>query len=686
MSTLSSRLLRKTFVAVAVSQLGAPSAFAQSTVPTIIVTGTKIPTPIDKTASTVTVLTSEDLERDRITDINDLSKVIPNFRLSDSFGPGTQGYLSIRGLGNSQGSWDPSATIYVDDVPYNDFFAYTQPLFNVQRVEVLKGSQATLYGGFTQAGVVDIRSSLPGLSPEFAASLDLSNFSRARTVLSASGPVAGPALRLGLALLDERGDSFFKNVYYGERAKHTAQSGRLQAVAQPIDTLEAVLTLSKHRLRDDDGNQYMPVDRASYNALIAPYGVRTGKFENAVNERGFRDGDTSLQSLRVKWQPGDIEYTAVVANKSGDYSFRHDFDFTPSPTYFGSTAFAVGNQTQSTKNRYAELRAASTRKDPSASVWLAGVSRSQQGNHMDIGGDLIHAAGSNESVFAHAEWKPGSPALAFLTGVRYEKSHRVGNAPYLAGNPQSSVDESQFLYKLGGTWQAASNTNLYATMATGWRPGGVNHYAFGTSPVYDKERTTTAEAGFKVRSDDRRWAVNAAAFYTRASGYQVTLSTGSGTGYLRNIDAVTIPGVEVEASCALSAQTTVRTALGYIKSRIDKDVNVSAVGSKVANTPDSTWLLGIDHQIGNWTLSATARGASGFVSASNFSGQSIAVSGHWVADASARYESGRYSVTAYAVNLSNREYFLNSLYQVNGQWTGQVGQPRTLGVKGQVAF
>ena len=301
-------------IAIAVlAGLSYSQAIAQqtATLEPVVVTATKIDEPLLGTPNSVTVFNKDQIEDNRIRSVEDLSKFTPNLKLDSGYGAGSRGYLSIRGIGNTPGSMDPSASIYVDDVPYHDFMTYAQPLFDVKQVEVLKGSQGTLYGGFAQAGVIDIRSVLPGKETKRSVSLDVYSPKNTRATASLSGPV-NDVLSVGLSVLDERGESFIKNVTLGKKSEREQNAVRLQGVLKPDADTEAVLTVLHHRQRNDGGSDYLPVSRTTYNTYA---GVNTGKFEIANNIEGYQNLDTDAQSLRLKKRASGVEYTVVAANR-----------------------------------------------------------------------------------------------------------------------------------------------------------------------------------------------------------------------------------------------------------------------------------------------------------------------------------------------------------------------------------
>lgn len=215
--------LAQVFPAFAIAQTAYSTVTAPTeAVETVVITATKSAQPLAQTANSVTVLESEAVEARRIRTLVDLPAAVPNLQLDNSLGAGTLGYLTIRGLGNGPGSWDPAATIFIDDVPFNDFFGYTASLIDVDRIEVLRGPQGTLYGGFAEAGVIDIRSRLPGLSFGGFGALEVSSRSTLRASASLSAPLAGRAFRLGVAALAEQRNGPVRNVATGDSPKHRA--------------------------------------------------------------------------------------------------------------------------------------------------------------------------------------------------------------------------------------------------------------------------------------------------------------------------------------------------------------------------------------------------------------------------------------------------------------------------------
>ena len=695
-----------------------PDTAAQAT-ETVVISASKRQQPLTQTANSVTVLGGQAVEARRIRTLEDLPAAVPNLQLENSLGAGTLGYLSIRGLGNGPGSWDPAATIFVDDVPYNDFFGYTASLMDVERIEVLRGPQGTLYGGFAEAGVIDVRSRLPGMSVTGFGALELSSRATVRGSMSLSAPLAGRALRLGIAALAEQGHGPIRNVVTGDNPQHRAEGVRVQAVMEPLPELEALLTVSEQRLKDGDGVQYLPLDRQRYNQVIAPSGLSTSKFELANDHVGERRGDTSAQSLRVTWKAAGFDVIGIAAHRSFDGPYAFDFDYTPipAPNTPGFLGQVVSDSAYKTQNNYLELRAQSTAA--SSLSWVAGATRSQQsvevlsdgvfpagfGAFVPPGGRVgfndATGEGRNQALFGQATLRLMGEQLGLTAGLRREHAERSGvNREVLFGTPafEASLSTAKTLPKLGLDWRFDAQTTVYANWASGWRSGGVNLYANtstfgGRSPdplTYAAQSTRTLEAGLHLRRADLGLSLSAAVFDTAVKDYQETVLTGTGTAYLANVPSVKIRGAEVEARWRALPSLTLNTGLGVAHARYDDYFFGDNLlgGKQLANRPDWNAQLGLVWQSGPWSLGADVSGRAGFQSAYQSDGSTTRVPGYWIGNLAATYRTGPWTLSSYIQNVGNKEYFLNSNYVVAGFQVpvGMTGAPRTLGAKVRYDF
>lgn len=679
------------------SALAASGVQAQSVVTQlepVIVQATKIEEPLLGSPNSITVMSGDYVENNQIRAVEDLSKFTPNLKLDSAYGAGTRGFLSIRGVGNTPGSMDPSASIYVDDVPYHDFMTYAQPLFDVKQVEILRGPQGTLYGGFAQAGVIDIRSNLPGRETKRSVSLDLYSPQNARTTFSVAGPISD-VLSVGLSVLDERGESFIKNVTLGKRSDREQNAVRLQGVLRPDADTEALLTVLHHRQRNDGGADYLPVSRSTYNTFA---GVNTSKFEIANDIEGFQDLDTDAQSLRLKRRASGVEYTLVAANRQTKVHSLTDFNYKPNSS---GLLFASESRDKIT-NQYGEVRARFLPKASDSADVTVGYSWMKQTydvyNTVNLSADtyqVIKANGKNQSLFANGRLPLNKDGLSLVGGLRYEQAERYGQngpsdyRPTGAGAvAPTSVNSVQTTWKLGFSQVLSSGGDLYAHAATGWRPAAVNYDAAASDPrTVDKEKSITYEVGYRRASDSQY--LSAAVFVTKVNDYQETKTTGAGTGYLANVGAVDIPGFEAEIRQSITKSIRLLAGLGFTRARYNSYPEYTTLEGKApGNRPDWNLHVGTEYTSGAMTYAATVFGTDSFNSAYTSAGATTRVDGHLIANLRATYAQKNYSVTAFINNVADEEYFLNAgYYNYNStQPRGQVGSPRTIGVSVKADF
>jgi iron complex outermembrane recepter protein len=112
----------------------------------LTITAQKREEPIERAPVAVSAMSGSELQAAGITQVTELSDFVPNLHMTNAGGRATINYLGLRGFLNSNQTVDPSMSIYVDGVPVTDFFSTAQTLFDVERIEVIKGPQGTLYG------------------------------------------------------------------------------------------------------------------------------------------------------------------------------------------------------------------------------------------------------------------------------------------------------------------------------------------------------------------------------------------------------------------------------------------------------------------------------------------------------------------------------------------------------------
>ena len=229
-----------------------------TTMPTIIVTAQKRAEDIQQVPSSVGIITAQEVEQQNIATFSDLNRVVPNLQIGDA-GPGTYSYFGIRGRINGSMDVDPTVTVLVDGVPYDDFFTISGlPLFDLERIEVLRGPQSTMYGMNSAGGVINVVTKKPGNTPyiNFGAEINGGYKSEIGGIIrgSVGGPVVQDKLAIGVSFVGNRAGGYVENNFNDD---HIGQSGtfagRISTVFTPTKEFDATLNFGAYTINTNSG-------------------------------------------------------------------------------------------------------------------------------------------------------------------------------------------------------------------------------------------------------------------------------------------------------------------------------------------------------------------------------------------------------------------------------------------------
>jgi outer membrane receptor protein involved in Fe transport len=216
----------------------APASAATSTIETLVVTAQRREESIESVGIPIQAFKGDTLERLRVTDPKDLSSVAPSFSVSQSY-QGVPTY-TLRGIGFNTINISATSTVgtYVDEVAYAYPIMNSGPMFDLERVEVLKGPQGTLYGRNTTAGLIDFVTAKPSPIFEARAAAELGNYDTHNFEGMLSGPLGSHAqARIAFRTEDSNKGWQISNSRPDERLGEVHRYGVRWAVAfQPTDT------------------------------------------------------------------------------------------------------------------------------------------------------------------------------------------------------------------------------------------------------------------------------------------------------------------------------------------------------------------------------------------------------------------------------------------------------------------
>lgn len=574
----------------------------------IVVTAQKRSEPLQRVAMAVSALKAEGLQELGASQFSDYARLVPGLVAVDR-GVGQKKYI-LRGL-NSENSprLSPIVQQYLDEFPLTLTAGQQSDirLYDIERVEVLRGPQGTLYGSGSMGGTIRTITRKPDLdafggSVEATASSTTHGSENVMANAALNVPVIDGKLALRVSGFSEQWSGYIDNLYTGKREgnESSAVGGRVAVRWQPVEQLDINLMLLNQTVEADARNEHTPgfVAPPSVFPPFVPWFPANapvpGELQvfKAIEER--QEDENTIANLLATYDFGNVQLTSSTTYYLQE---RHIEQDTAELTGFGGY---LQNITED-RTLGQELRLA---QSEGAFKWLVGAyylrSESSPEDSSQIaylpGGAVFFELGSDSESTQRALF--GEASLDFASdwtatvGVRaadYEVTSTsvllAGMGP--AGQPPGSrtgpftADENKVTTKYQLTWRPTDELSVYGVAAQGFRPGGFNDVAFdpllnpnGAIPAtYESDTLWSYELGVKSMLFDRRATWNTAIFYVDWSEIQVTgydQQTGA-VSFTTNASAAEVTGIETELSIALSAGLRLSLAASYTDAQLTKD-------------------------------------------------------------------------------------------------------------------
>ena len=579
----------------------------------ITVTATRRAEPLQEVPVAVTVVSGEYLEKINLNNISTLTSQTPalNFRQNAS---NKDTSLFIRGVGTISTSpgVEPTVSTVIDGVVFARPGSATLDLMDVERIEVLRGPQGTLFGKNASAGVLNIVTRT--LSPAREAYVDASYYqgNERRLRLGAMGELA-PSLLGSINAFAGKYDGNVRNVYLGEDVNGYDRKGVRGKLGWTPTRDVAVTFIADYAKADDTGTRG-PFVRASsaITAAIAPAVPSLENRDVATDVKERVDDKNQGVSAQVDWSVGPATVTSITAWRKWDNVQYQDIDGTPGVVNQIANLSDRGQLANKTFSQ--EVRVASgkggfldyvaglyywdTKTDE---VYRRDVQRCN-GTLPSLPNGLTPCAavladygvanygteGKSTSAFGEATLH-FSNALRGILGGRYTKDElsyyheRTStqpttdiagvrrSKPYTTGN----TDQNGTSGRAGMQFDFTRDVMAYATYSRGYKGPAYNAFfnmqAFDTIAL-DPEKSHGWEAGLKTLLLNRRLRINVAAFDTKYSGYQANFPDFvEGTVVTRFINAgdVSTKGVELDFEARVTSDLTLSGAYAQTRARID---------------------------------------------------------------------------------------------------------------------
>jgi len=511
----------------------------------IVVTAQRREQTAQSTPIAITAISGESLLKAGITTSNDLAEVTPGLRISPVFGAGNIPNIAIRGVGlNDFRDYNESpSAVYVDEAYKGALASLDFQLFDIDRVEVLKGPQGTLFGRNATGGLIHYITRKPTNELDGFVRIGGGSFGDVNLEGAVGGPL-GETISARLSALYRRNSGIQQNQNPAPGAEDANQvdlyAFRGQLKFDILDSTTLLLSGETSRNRNDGGNPYRHAP-----SFLGPDGLARVDEPNRDNVVGtsdlndinvspglFVNSDYNAATARLDIDLGGIELTSITNYQDFQKRQQQDCDSTPA-------IFCITNFTSDTEQFSQELR---LHGEGDALKWNLGAyylslqSDGTQSLSGPIAGIFFGAPSGTTAfdtntkswaLFGQFEYKLAA-ALTFNGGLRYTQDDRDISQTFLIGVVPGGVvfdnstigdlarqntDNVSYLAKL--VWEPSDNILLYGGVSSGYKAGTFNS-GFGPVPVAQftvrPETLTSYEVGFKTEFGGRRHRLNGALF------------------------------------------------------------------------------------------------------------------------------------------------------------------------------
>lgn len=748
----TSPLLLAAAIAMATAAVGAPGAQAAGEneaagrLEEVVVTAQRRAENQQRVPISTTAIRGDDLAASGIKNITSLSAQVPNMQTTTPYGDAVP-IFSLRGVSAVDFSQNQSSPValYVDEV-YKGLPALTSlQMFDVDRVEVLRGPQGTLYGKNTTGGAVNVHTRGASLDDGLSGYADLGYGSLNRREISASVNVPlSESFATRFAGQMTKVDGMVENQFPDrpDQGDIDDVAARVSSVWAPTDALTVSLRLTASKsspkgygvIADNIGRG------GPGGAGFATGYTREGLsyFENEADLTGSLRIRNKSASLNVQWDvTEDMTLSSVTSWDDGDWLTNEDGDGTP----FNLGFTTYDNEAEALSQ---EFRLGSSGEGPLS--WQVGVYGYADTVTADTTIRLFYDLASvdadgvpscfvdfvtgcrlhnqfrqeRDSFAAYAQGAYElTERLSFTAGLRYTDDNNelkyyraalgyydpstasevIDVFPTIDAAPEDQLTSTNWSRRFSAQYQWTEATMLYASWSRGYRGGAFNgqaYYAPDEVTIADPEELTSIEVGVKSQLADDRLRLNGSVFRYEYRNQQFLNVTPELLQVIYNAPESRLYGGELEATATFTPTLDARFAFSYLDSEFREAtlLGVDLSGNTMMLAPETTVIAGLDWQMltmdwGSLTLHTDSR----YTSKSYFdpfNTEAVAQGSFWVHDARLTLDVAQLpmTVSAWIHNLTDEEYRVYRL-DLAGLFNldyGQRGRPREYGISVRYDF
>ncbi|MFO7552165.1 MAG: TonB-dependent receptor [Haliea sp.] len=693
----------------------------------VVVTARKKEESLQDMGQSVSALSASEIDRRFAADITQLADAAPNLIIDDtSQGPGGVAAIAIRGIGTAdvEKSFDPAVGVVVDGIFLGTASGSVFKAIDIERMEVVRGPQGTLYGRNTIGGVINIQRSKP--TGEFGGKVrgSIGNYERVALDGMLNFAVSDDLAVKVTGARHDQGKGYFKNVTKGgNEGEVLYEAWGAHLLYTPTDNLEINYLYNAERY-DQDAPPILNISQpgelwcdafgqCAQSPSLPQSGDRYETVQQGPNEATF---DTDMHSVQVSWSLSEkIDVDYIFGSWKSEETSLQDFDGSTLPLFETSRPADYEQLSH-------ELRI--TASDLGALSVTAGLYSWESEYEINLQSYIGFIAfpqvltilqdaqqeTSSWAGFFEADYQL-TDKLILNFGARYTEDRKKAGIrdDFLDNlNNKQRADWSEVTPKIGVRYQVSDDLMAYATYTEGYRSGGFNGRPAGVIPSttpFDPETVQNYEVGIKSEWLDNRLRVNLAAFMARYDDKQeeVNQPVSGATGQqsvVSNISEAESKGLELDVLYYPTQGLSVSLNLGYLDAEYNNflaDMNGDGVVTDnsfldIRRAPDLTGNLGVTYE---WDVAdglAWARIGYRYIGeheTSIFNTKPTRNSSQGLVDLSLSYERAGMQYSVYGRNLTEEDGYMISevVGGVNGLWTYAAPRaPRTYGFEVSYSF
>ena len=535
----------------------------------IVVTAQRYSEKLESVPIAVSSFSAENLDQRQITNLKDAEAQIPGILITTTTGVSDGARIFLRGVGQDNAGllYDPAVGVYVDGVYYPRINGALFDFFDVDRLEVLRGPQGTLYGRNTSAGAIKIETKNPTFGAVASGDFAYGNYNELEGRGFVSTGLIDDILAVSISGLAHTRDGITSAPAYGRDVNDKeTYAGRLKLLYTPTDTLEVLASIDFEKDKSDPfiGTE-LEVNPASLDPLAVPgrnlYQTELkGNFFNRLYSRGI--------ALNIKYALSDT----ITLNSISGYRELSDHAIIPlellAKNALATEYFINENSSSEELNTTIDMGAL---KGVAGLYWFREFGTDHQGPDP---AEFVTPSNRERATQSAAAYGQGTyevyDGISLTGGLRYtyERTDFLQYYPTLLtyGQP-GGKNWYSFTPKAGVDWQITDGLLAYFSYTKGFKSGGWNAISplQNSRPLpYNPEKVNSYEIGAKFETDDHEFRVNTALFRAEYDSLQLPVFfPGTTNSYTSNTGGARVQGIEIEPNWQITPELNLYSSTSF---------------------------------------------------------------------------------------------------------------------------